>query len=180
MNFDQTYKRLVIVAYRLPFKFVKTESGYCAIQNSGGLVSAILSLSEKFKSSQSACSDKIVWVGVPDEFPDDLSANEIDNEHFEIVPVKLSKKLNKTYYGGFCNNLIWPLFHYFPSYSVFDNAYHDAYQQANSLFNQAVGEVIRPDDFVWVHDYQLLLLPEMIRLQHPRATIGFFLHIPFP
>jgi trehalose 6-phosphate synthase/phosphatase len=175
------FKRLVIAAYRLPFKFTKTRKGYKAVQNSGGLVSAILSLSENFKkSSTQLIPGKIVWAGIPDNLPDNFSLKEFDNEHFEIAPVTIPQHLNDLFYGGFCNDLIWPLFHYFPSYSVFNNSYYQAYQEVNSKFCDEIIKIIKPGDFIWVHDYQLMLLPELIQRKIPDTTIGFFLHIPFP
>ncbi len=175
------FERLVIAAYRLPFKFQKQKNGYKAIQNSGGLVSAILSLSENFKqNSNQPEKNKIVWTGVADKVTNNLSLKKYNNEHFDLVPVSISQKLNDLFYGGFCNDLLWPLFHYFPSFSVFNKDYYTAYEEANSKFCDEILKIAKPGDFIWVHDYQLMLLPEMIRAKVPDATIGFFLHIPFP
>jgi trehalose 6-phosphate synthase/phosphatase len=181
MAIEIPFERLVIAAYRLPFKFSRTKKGYQAIQNSGGLVSAILALSENFrKSSTSGFKKKILWTGIADNLPDDFSETGFENEYFDLDPVHLPHNLNELYYGGFCNDLIWPLFHYFPSYSRFDASYFAAYKEANSRFCDAMSKIVRPGDFIWVHDYQLMLLPEMLRERIPEATIGFFLHIPFP
>lgn len=181
MTRTMQFERLVIAAYRLPFKFIETESGYKAIQNSGGLVSAILTLSENFKkNNDNLASSKIVWAGTADNLPSNFSSNNFENEHFDIAPVNIPHSLNELYYGGFCNDLIWPLFHYFPSYSVFSNDYFRAFEEANSLFCDEIIKTIKPGDFIWIHDYQLMLLPEIIRKRAPDSTIGFFLHIPFP
>jgi len=175
------FERLVIAAYRLPFQFSQTKNGIKAVQNSGGLVSAILALSENFnKNNSSGIDKKIIWTGNADNFPDNPSSEKFENEYFEIVPVNIPSKLNDLYYGGFCNNLIWPLFHYFTSYSVYNNDYFIAYEEANYRFCDEIVKIIKPGDFIWVHDYQLLLLPEMIRKRVHDTTIGFFLHIPFP
>jgi trehalose 6-phosphate synthase/phosphatase len=175
------FERLVIAAYRLPFKFTKLKSGYKAVQNSGGLVSAILSLSENFKkNTDQQISRKILWTGTADNLPEDLLLDKFDNESFDILPVKIHSDLNNLFYGGFCNDLIWPLFHYFPSYSVFNNDYFDAFIEANEKFCAEIVKNYRPGDFIWVHDYHLMLLPALIREKIPEATIGFFLHIPFP
>lgn len=176
------FKRLVIAAYRLPFNFTLGKTGkYKAVQNSGGLVSAILSLSEKFKSSENQfANNKIVWAGMADNLPEDVDAKLLKNKHFDLCPIQISKELDTLYYGGFCNDLIWPLFHYFPSFSVFDSEYFKAYEEANAIFCKELLKTLKPDDFLWIHDYQLLLLPEMIRQQMPEVNIGFFLHIPFP
>jgi len=177
---EMHFKRLVIVAYRLPFKFSKIKNEYKAIQNSGGLVSAILSLSENFRKTNSRISSKIVWAGLADNLPDTLSPAKYENDFFDIVPVAIPPKLNDQFYGGFCNDMIWPTFHYFTSYSVFNSQYFKAYEEANSLYCEEIIKILKPGDFIWVHDYQLMLLPEMIRRKVPDATIGFFLHIPFP
>ena len=169
------FKRIVIVAYRLPFKLVKKNDQYKSIQNSGGLVSAILSLSGKINPGINTES-KILWVGTGNA---KLGSENI-NPNFKLIPVEIPRKINDRYYGGFCNDTIWPLFHYFPSRTVYDNSYFDAYLTANNLFCDSLRNLIEPGDFVWVHDYQLFLLPSMIRKSFPGADIGFFLHIPFP
>lgn len=175
------FDRLVIAAYRLPFKLSKTRKGYKAIQNSGGLVSAILALSESFKNSNKDIKNsKIVWAGIADDFPDGVTPDNFKNGNFDILPVNIPAQINDLYYGGFCNDLIWPLFHYFPSYAVFNQDYFKAYEEANQKFCEDLVKTIKPGDFIWIHDYQLMLLPEMIRQKMPEVTIGFFLHIPFP
>ena len=175
------FKRLVIAAYRLPFKLSKTKKGYKAIQNSGGLVSAILALSENFKKSNADLKNsKIVWAGIADGLPDDVTSDSFENENFDILPVTIPEQVNDLFYGGFCNDLLWPLFHYFPSYAVFNSDYFKAYADANLRFCEELIKTIKPGDYIWIHDYQLMLLPEMIRQRMPDATIGFFLHIPFP
>jgi trehalose 6-phosphate synthase/phosphatase len=178
---EKKFTRLVIAAYRLPFKFTRTKKGYKAIQNSGGLVSAILSLSENFKKSGTkSIPSKIVWAGIADNLPDNFSSKDFDNEYFDLAPVTIPQHQNDLFYGGFCNDLIWPLFHYFPSYSVFNNSYFQAYKEVNSKFCDEIVKIIKPGDFIWIHDYQLMLLPELLQRRIPETTIGFFLHIPFP
>ncbi|MBN2762516.1 MAG: bifunctional alpha,alpha-trehalose-phosphate synthase (UDP-forming)/trehalose-phosphatase [Bacteroidales bacterium] len=124
--------------------------------------------------------NKIVWTGIANNLPGDFSLADFKNEHFNIVNVKLSPKLNDLFYGGFSNDLLWPLFHYFSSYSVFNNFYLEAYEEANNLFCEEIIKITKPGDYIWIHDYHLMLLPKMIREKIPDAVIGFFLHIPFP
>ncbi|HEX2937086.1 MAG TPA: bifunctional alpha,alpha-trehalose-phosphate synthase (UDP-forming)/trehalose-phosphatase [Bacteroidales bacterium] len=175
------FKRIVIVAYRLPFKFVQKGGKMHAIQNAGGLVSAILSLSDKMHDvNYGNIHEKTVWIGKSDNSPKEFGAGPIENEIFDIEPVFIPDSINDKFYGGFCNDLVWPLFHYFPSLAVFDNSYYDSYQKANLLFYEALKKVIQPGDFIWVHDYQLFFLPALIRKDFPKANISFFLHIPFP
>src|SRR5665648_840738 len=119
MDNKTPFDRLVIAAYRLPFKLSKTRKGYKAIQNSGGLVSAILALSENFKNSNKDLKNsKIVWAGIANDLPGDATPDSFENENFDILPVTIANDVNDLYYGGFCNDLIWPLFHYFPTYAV--------------------------------------------------------------
>ncbi|MCU0473247.1 MAG: bifunctional alpha,alpha-trehalose-phosphate synthase (UDP-forming)/trehalose-phosphatase [Bacteroidales bacterium] len=175
-SFDQYFfKRILIVAYRLPFKLIRKKEESYIVQNSGGLVSAILSLSEKMKSAPDS-SSKILWIGTGEK----ELGNETIHTNFELHPVEIPRKISERYYSGFCNDTIWPLFHYFPSRTVYDNSYFDAYVTANNLFLQQLKNLIKPGDFIWIHDYQLFLLPEMVRKDFPTADIGFFLHIPFP
>lgn len=86
--------------------------------------------------------------------------------------------MEKFYYGS-CNKTIWPLFHYFPSYAIYDEEYWSYYKQVNETFCDTVMEIIKTDDVVWVHDYHLMLLPKLLR-KKVSNPIGFFLHIPFP
>jgi trehalose 6-phosphate synthase/phosphatase len=175
-EFDQfNFKRIIIAAYRLPFKLVRKREEYYTVQNTGGLVSAILSLSEKMNTTNNHRVE-ILWVGTGDA---QLEKEDIA-PGVRLFPVEIPRKVNEKYYGGFCNDTIWPLFHYFPSRTVYDYNYFNAYVTANNLFYEKLKTLIQPGDFIWVHDYQLFLLPEMIRRSFPRADIGFFLHIPFP
>ena len=169
------FKRLIIVSYRLPFKLVRKKDEYYAVQNSGGLVSAILSLSEKMHSLERTMPE-ILWVGMGEK---KLSDENIHSS-FRLFPVEIPRKINDKYYGGFCNNTIWPLFHYFTSSTRYDTSYFEAYKTANNLFFDKLRELIEPGDLIWIHDYQLFFLPDLVRQSFPKALIGFFLHIPFP
>ncbi|QRR00470.1 bifunctional alpha,alpha-trehalose-phosphate synthase (UDP-forming)/trehalose-phosphatase [Dyadobacter sandarakinus] len=172
--------RLIIVAYRLPFKIVREQDAVQLFQNSGGLVSAVLSLVADKESAVFDTTEKIQWVGFSENSREELKGQSLANESFQAHPVFIAPELNEHYYEGFCNNLIWPLCHYFPSLARFDDVYFEAYQAANQLFFEKVAEIIQPGDTVWVQDYQLMLLPGMIREQFPDNKIGFFFHIPFP
>lgn len=169
------FKRIIIVAYRLPFKLIRKKDKYTAVQNTGGLVSAMLSLSDKINAAGKKKSE-IVWVGT--------GASQLGKENispnFKLYPVEIPRNINDKYYSGFCNNTIWPLFHYFPTKTVFDNSYYEAYLKANTIISQSLLKIIQPGDLVWIHDYHLFLLPGMVRKSFPDANIGFFLHIPFP
>lgn len=99
---------------------------------------------------------------------------------FTIIPIFPDKDVYNDYYNGFSNSTLWPLFHYFPSLIENKREYFTAYKKINELFAEKILEILEPNDVVWIHDYQLMLLPQLLRQQRPDATIGFFLHIPFP
>src|SRR5690606_31850331 len=92
----------------------------------------------------------------------------------------IEPRVYNRFYNGFCNATIWPLFHYFPSLVEFDDDTFQSYDFVNRLFAEKLMTLLRPDDILWVHDYQLMQLPGLIRKEMPNITIGFFLHIPFP
>lgn len=171
----------MIVAYRLPFTLKHRNGTLTAVQNTGGLVSAVLSLTKRMKSeSQNGTMEKTVWVGMGEYDNDRMNSLPEVKETFELRSVKIPESVNEKFYGGFCNDLIWPLFHYFPSLAVFGQGYFESYKKANELFYKELRKIIQPGDFVWIHDYQLFLLPAMVREEFPEASVAFFLHIPFP
>ncbi|MCU0846749.1 MAG: bifunctional alpha,alpha-trehalose-phosphate synthase (UDP-forming)/trehalose-phosphatase [Spirochaetes bacterium] len=174
------FERIVIIANRSPFSIITEKNKKTLIQNSGGLVSAMASLSEKMIPALQKQNHQIIWVGNSEFRKADFEALEPPSKSFDFYPVAIPEDIYKNYYHGFSNDTLWPLFHYFPRFSIFKDSYYDAYVEANRLFLKQVEKIIRPGDFIWVHDYQLLLLPQMLRKKFPKANIGFFLHIPFP
>jgi trehalose 6-phosphate synthase/phosphatase len=173
----KTHNRIVLVSYRLPFR---VQDGQLT-QNSGGLVSAILTLARaQAKDGVNRFDNEILWVGRADNTPEELARYQEQTGPFRLIPVPIDPELDKRYYGGFCNDTIWPLFHYFPSLTSFVEDHFDAYRRANEQFVAQLESILQPTDLIWIHDYQLMLLPEMIRSRFPDANIGFFLHIPFP
>jgi trehalose 6-phosphate synthase/phosphatase len=126
-----------------------------------------------------------VWVGWPgdaSERADSRRAEELRRwrDQHGYVAVDLPGEVALRFYEGFANQSLWPLFHQFPTRLQFDSAGWDAYVQANQRFKDAVLAQLAPGDVVWIHDYHLMLLPQMLREAAPAAAIGFFLHIPFP
>jgi len=95
-------------------------------------------------------------------------------------PVFLDADTMEKFYRGFCNNTLWPLFHYFPTHAKFREADWAQYVKVNEAFRDSVLSVYQPNDTVWVHDYHLMLLPKLLREKVPDLSIGFFLHTPFP
>lgn len=107
-------------------------------------------------------------------------------EEFSCVPTFIPPEIQKQFYDGFCKQYLWPLFHYMlpmhPGYyNRFDRSLWQAYVSANKIFADKVMEVYNPeDDYVWVHDYHLMVLPTFLRRRYSRVRLGFFLHSPFP
>ncbi|HEX2607723.1 MAG TPA: bifunctional alpha,alpha-trehalose-phosphate synthase (UDP-forming)/trehalose-phosphatase [Flavisolibacter sp.] len=174
--------RLLIISNRLPFSIDRTGEKITVRQSSGGLVSAIKSYFEKDADSNEAYSERL-WIGSMDASEEDWKlANEegsVDQD-FRIVPIFPDKDIYEDYYNGFSNSTLWPLFHYFPSLVENRKEFFDAYRTINQLFADKIASIAQPDDVIWVHDYQLMLLPGFLRRKMPDATVGFFLHIPFP
>ena len=127
-----------------------------------------------------------VWIGWPGVVTEDLwkgeraAVTERLVAEFRSHPVFLSREDVTSYYEGFSNRTVWPLFHYFPQHAVYDEALWEAYERVNQHFRDLVLDVVSEDDVVWIHDYHLMLLPGLIRRELPEVRMGFFLHIPFP
>lgn len=168
--------KLITISNRLPISVVKRAGKLQFNPSIGGLVTG---LSSFYKSRDS------VWVGWPGissarvNLEEEKEINErltAENCH----PIFLSKYEVENYYHGFSNKTIWPLFHYFPQYTTNNNLYWDVYKRVNEKFSNVISNLIEPGDEIWIHDYQLLLLPSLIRKKNPGVALGFFLHIPFP
>lgn len=173
--------RLIIISNRLPFSIDHEGDQLTLRQSSGGLVSAIKSYFESESSQNRGFTEKL-WVGVAD-FPQNewvVVSDEVSGKDFQIIPLFLNKLVYKDYYNGFSNSILWPLFHYFPSLVEYQAHYYDAYVKVNRAFADKLLPLLKPDDTIWIHDYQLMMLPEMLRTDKPDITVGFFLHIPFP
>ncbi len=160
----------VVVANRLPVDRTTDESGEQHWTRSpGGLVSALEPI---VRSSGGAW---VGWTGAPD---DDTGPEEVDG--IALRPVPLSAQDVDHYYEGQSNSTVWPLFHDLVEPPVHRREWRQAYDAVNRRFAEAAAEVAAPGATVWVHDYQLLLVPAMLRQLRPDLRIGFFLHIPFP
>jgi len=168
--------KLHIVSNRLPFSLSKDENGYSLTESVGGLATGMKSVYTEYGGKW------IGWPGVSSDNLSDAETQEIDQLLLTkgCANVHLSDQEIEEYYEGFSNNTIWPLFHYFAQYVDYSPENWEAYKKVNQRFAERVLEVCDDGDTVWVHDYQLLLVPEMIKSQKPDVTVGFFLHIPFP
>ena len=161
---------------RLPVTVRHQRSGIGLIESSGGLASGLHSYLAKNPGA---------WVGWPGLASELLSSSQRQQVIDELAkrdyhPVFLTRRLVTDFYLGFANRALWPLAHYFTQYPVYSQRQWQAYQQGNELFTEQTLHQAKPDDLIWVHDYHLLLAPEMLRRERPGQKIGFFLHIPFP
>ena len=168
--------RLVVVSNRLPFALKRDDAGtWSASRSAGGLATAMDPLLKRTGG---------IWVGWPGDSsdPTDPDRRRVLEEQaragFHIV--ELPGDLVAGFYEGYSNGTLWPLFHQFPSRLQFEPQHWADYREANRIFCKAVVERLEPDDLVWVHDYQLMLLPQLLRETRPDVRVGFFLHIPFP
>ena len=168
--------KTIIISNRLPVQLQISNGGITAVPSVGGLATGMKSVHSGGDSLW------IGWSGLTDEeIPDEL-ASDIDRALAKhgSSKVKLTAEEVDGFYYGFSNRTIWPLFHYFLEYSEFELASWNTYKEVNQKFANAILEKADEDDVIWVHDYQLMLVPQMVRDQRPNISIGFFLHIPFP
>ena len=160
----------LVVANRLPVDLELLDDGTERWRPSpGGLVSAL----EPFLRSRNGA-----WVGWSGRADQDVPS--FDDEGLLMHPVKLSAAEVRDYYEGFSNATLWPLYHDVIVPPVFERSWWDSYVTVNQRFADAAAAVAAPGATVWVQDYQLQLVPAMLREQRPDLRIGFFLHIPFP
>ena len=174
--------RLVIVSNRLPFTASIGEEGPRFTPSSGGVTTGLSNYLARPRAEKTGPVD-FMWFGWPGITiaPEHQEAvRDYGRKHFRVSPVFLPEESMDRFYHGFCNKTIWPLFHYFPSLTHYEGEYWQEYKQVNRVFAERLLEELRPDDVVWIHDYQLMLLPGLIRERFPDMAIGFFLHIPFP
>lgn len=159
--------KLIVATNRSPYNIKKEKNRITLQKTDGGLISA---LDPVMKENGG------VWVCESDTLLKDYDIKL----PYPIKQIKLTENETKHYYEGFCNTQIWPLFHYFPTKYKFNIKDWGFYKQVNQKFADEIAAIIETDDIVWVHDYQLMLLPKLLRDMGIRNKIGFFLHIPFP
>ncbi len=168
--------KTIIVSNRLPLQVSIQENSLEIVPSVGGLATGMKSVHAEGNGIW------IGWSGIPEnELSTELS-NEVQSKirNEKCVSVPLTNQDIEEYYEGFSNRALWPLFHYFMEYSKFEQKEWEAYKRVNEKFAEVVIDNLEDGDTVWVHDYQLLLLPQLIKDRKPNTTIGFFLHIPFP
>jgi len=161
---------LIVVANRLPVEPVYQDGdpdqaivGYRLAP--GGLVSALESVLR---------SEKAVWIGAGSD------ALDIDHGSLQLEAVSVDPHDMHDYYEGFSNSAIWPLYHDAVVTPSYHRHHFRAYERVNRAFAERIAEIAEPGATVWIHDYQLQLVPSLLRTLRPDLSIGFFLHIPFP
>jgi trehalose 6-phosphate synthase/phosphatase len=171
--------KLIIVSNRLPVSAERRSGEFSYRRSVGGLATGLGSYTQ-------GAERESLWVGWPA-----ISSQRLDAADRSAVrdalacehgcePVFLTERDIADYYYGFSNRTLWPLFHNFTGHAEYSPADWGAYERVNRKFADVVADIASPDDVIWVQDYQLLLLPALLRQRLPEAAIGFFLHIPFP
>ncbi len=169
--------RLLIVSNRLPIIVEKRRNKLQFQKSAGGLATGLSSIYRTYES---------IWVGWPGISLDKINtADKKDiqtrlRHDFNCHPVFLSHNDVEKYYYGFSNKTLWPAFHYFTQYTVYDEDLWKAYKQVNIFFSEIISEITNEGDVIWIHDYHLMLLPFFLRKRFPNSKIGYFQHIPFP
>jgi trehalose 6-phosphate synthase/phosphatase len=163
--------QVILVSNRLPVSIRRAEGKTTLERSSGGLVAGLSPLHDEGDS---------LWIG--NLGVRDASSLSGELRDLRFVNVDIPQEMGRRYYNGFSNGVLWPVLHHFIETFEFDRRDYEAYQAVNERFADAIAQRARPDGrtLVWIHDYQLMLLPELVRRRMPDARIGFFLHTPFP
>ena len=162
--------KLILVANRLPVR-IDPETGK-AVRSPGGLASAL--------SGAGVEATWVGWPGLATEDIEDVAGLEAALAEVDTVPVFLNRDVQEGFYEGYANGTLWPLIHSMGERVRFDEHWFDLYAAANKAFASAVLNTAEDGDTVWIHDYQLFLLPKLLRDSGCDLQIGFFLHTPFP
>jgi trehalose 6-phosphate synthase/phosphatase len=168
-------RRLLVASNRLPIAIENIKGRKSMTSGAGGLVTALAPIIKNTGG---------VWVGWPGcELTGDVRKllNDYKDENsIDLRAVSISPEEAKKYYRGFSNEAIWPLFHDLLGHCRFEFENWETYLDINRRFAEKIIEVVRPGDFIWIHDYQLLMVAHFLRQMNIRHPLAFFLHIPFP
>ncbi len=171
-------EKLIVTSNRIPCNISVTDGKIKYKKSIGGLITALDPILLKNGG---------LWIGwngqTVDSIPDKQKiciADECSRKSYSVKCVQLTKKEIQNYYHGFSNRSIWPLFHGFIFQSYFSLDYWKSYTCVNRKFCNNVMEEVKGNELIWVHDYHLTLLPEMLKQINPELKVMFFLHIPFP
>ncbi|TYP92468.1 trehalose 6-phosphate synthase /trehalose 6-phosphatase [Sphingobacterium allocomposti] len=167
--------RTIIISNRLPVRIERRDHELHFIPSEGGLATGLGSIYQQ---------EGNIWVGWPGFVPENEEEETLVREKLadlNLIPVFLTEEELQGYYEGFSNEVLWPIFHYRLSYAVYNTENWLTYKSVNQKFASVVQQQhIDEKDEVWIHDYQLMLLPELIRQSNDTIAIGYFQHIPFP
>ncbi|WP_321436837.1 bifunctional alpha,alpha-trehalose-phosphate synthase (UDP-forming)/trehalose-phosphatase [uncultured Bacteroides sp.] len=167
--------KLFIISNRLPLKANKTDSNdFEFTRSEGGLATGLGSLTMEMEKHW------IGWPGVHTESEDEKKKIISYLQPYNFHPVFLSQEQIQNFYEGYSNSTLWPLCHYFFAYIEYENKYWESYKQVNELFCRVAVQLVEPEDIIWVQDYHLMLLPQLLRSSAKNVSIGYFHHIPFP
>jgi trehalose 6-phosphate synthase/phosphatase len=171
--------QVIIVSNRLPVSVKKVDGKLEFYPSTGGLATGLSSYVTSRRNRW------IGWPGIPNEELNDKERRKIVKElaKYHCYPVFLTQKQLDDYYLGYSNSVLWPMLHNLPldhENQTDHKRHYKAYREVNQLFAKVTDEISSPKSTIWVHDYLLLLLPQMLRKLRPADDIGFFMHIPFP
>ena len=169
--------KIIIVSHRLPISVSRDNEGEYAFSPSPGGLPAGL--------KEVHAQENAVWIGHPGLVCDAQSDADFKRlavllKKRKLVPVYIPAEIHDPFSKGMANGIIWPLLHYFFETMAFSFKDWEAYVKANRIFAQAVLDIVKPGDRVWIHDYQLMLLPRFLRDSGKPLNIAYFHHIPFP
>lgn len=172
----QSAQRLIVVSNRLPFVVHHKDGEYVLAPGSGGLVTALLPV------LRDRGGIWIGWSGIHTDSPELEEAFRAASREagYQLVPLALSEEEVDKYYHGYSNEVLWPLFHDLQTRCDFSPEYWHVYVKVNRKFAEALAERAGENDFIWIHDYQLMDVAHHLRAAGNRSNLAFFLHIPFP
>jgi trehalose 6-phosphate synthase/phosphatase len=168
-------RRIIVASMRLPVVAQASAEGWQVRPSPGGLATVLRQL---------AAERPFTWIGWPGAAVTPAERAEVDRRTAALyphaIPVHLDEGEVQAFYNRACNQLLWPLFHHVPQPMAFDEAAWAQYRAINERFADAIAAQARAQDLVWVHDYQLCLVPRLLRERGLTCPIGFFLHTSFP
>lgn len=165
--------RLIVASSRLPLTLTQTDGKWSATPSTGGLVTALAAVRDR---------RKFTWLGWPGAHVEEADQKDVTRTLARngTCPVFLPQDVMQGFYEGFSNDMLWPLFHNLMERSTFSRENWEDYKAVNEMYATAIAKQARTGDLIWIHDYQLCLVPQMLREKGLGCPIGFFLHIPFP
>jgi len=169
-------KRLILASNLLPVNITWQEDQYEIVKSDEQTISGLQDFYDDFQPQ---------WVGLTRFEDHDFNKKEINIlekklDVFNCIPVFPRARDRNLYLHGFARNTLWPLFHYFTENVTYSEVSWKAYVKINNLYAEKILNIIEDGDILWIHDYHLLLLPQLIRAQRPEISIGLFSHVPFP